>query len=984
MNVKNLALLPVILISLSLCVLSSCHKQEPNLKVDTHQKEELSQQFYLRGGFNNWGTSKPFIKVDANSYQVQLEIGLGSHEYKIATEDWLTQIMIANCNEAIVDIANDDSKSYLLAINQTENADLILAEKAGVYTFTLDISEPNKPRVSIKRLQDLQIMSDIKHLNEDVMQLEFDTVTNGKELATFSEQLLSNNLKRYVHSTSQSLRDPVPQINQFTEDKNFPYTRTNNTAFDALFALAIDEMKLNSVENINDGAYNFGESISCDCFKTGEKWDYVWTRDLSYAAHLSLGLLDPARVQNSLEFKLSGFRQGITKAENVAGSNDGVQIIQDTGSGGSWPISTDRVTWAFGAESVLNSLTKDKRTQFASAAYKALVNTIENDRLAVFDQQLGLYNGEQSFLDWREQTYADWIKEDLTFMATSKSISTNVGHYQAISLTAKLAKELGKNQQAKKYLAWANELKRAINKHLWLEEYGMYSSLTAGHFDNTPMPRFDWLGQSLAIISGVANANKTKKILASYPQGPMGPPVIFPQQPNIRIYHNRAIWPFVTAYGLKAAIAGNNASVANNAYNSLIRGAALNLSNMENFEWLSGQPVWLQKQDLNLSGPVINSKHQLWSVAGYLNMVVEGVFGLQINNNKLNIQPYITTELKSSYFKNENDISLHNFTWLNKSLNVTLRLADKHQQQGVFAVTSITINGKTLNDKSITIEQLTEQSNNIIVELNKVVATNRHITEVSGQPVLIDNKVFAPLEPKIDFKQTDSGTKLIVQDSDNSDVFYRIFKNGKLAVTNLSSKQWLDKEVDGLQACYSAVAVFNDSGFESQHSNVKCVNPGQYISVNSKQVNTNLDVIRVNNRDVLLDFGAAADTFKVTNISVQQKGSYAVQVDYKNIYNKTNTGITAGVKWLKVLNSENKVVSQGVIQLPHLKADSESLMSTPVYAQLEKGKYTLEVSDFYNMSYLENNKTYSQAGGLDGAINKFDIYGVRIMPIVGN
>jgi hypothetical protein len=34
----------------------------------------------------------------------------------------------------------------------------------------------------------------------------------------------------------------------------------------------------------------------------------------------------------------------------------------------------------------------------------------------------------------------------------------------------------------------------------------------------------------------------------------MGAPVIWPQQQDMPVYHNRAIWPFVTAYGLKAAI----------------------------------------------------------------------------------------------------------------------------------------------------------------------------------------------------------------------------------------------------------------------------------------------------------------------------------------------------------------------------------------------------------------------------------------------
>ena len=42
------------------------------------------------------------------------------------------------------------------------------------------------------------------------------------------------------------------------------------------------------------------------------------------------------------------------------------------------------------------------------------------------------------------------------------------------------------------------------------------------------------------------------------PFGAFGPPVIFPQQQRVPIYHNRAIWPFVTAYGVLAAREADN------------------------------------------------------------------------------------------------------------------------------------------------------------------------------------------------------------------------------------------------------------------------------------------------------------------------------------------------------------------------------------------------------------------------------------------
>ena len=56
-----------------------------------------------------------------------------------------------------------------------------------------------------------------------------------------------------------------------------------------------------------------------------------------------------------------------------------------------------------------------------------------------------------------------------------------------------------------------------------------------------------------------------------------------------------------------------------------MRGAALYGSNMENYELLTqGQHV----DEGKLSGPVVNSPRQLWSVAAYLAIVTEGVFGL--------------------------------------------------------------------------------------------------------------------------------------------------------------------------------------------------------------------------------------------------------------------------------------------------------------------------------------------------------------------
>ena len=136
----------------------------------------------------------------------------------------------------------------------------------------------------------------------------------------------------------------------------------------------------------------------------------------------------------------------------------------------------------------------------------------------------------------------------------------------------------------------------------------------------------DLLGLSLGILAGVLPPERARRALAAYPMGPAGSPVVWPQEAQQPIYHNRAIWPFVSAYSLRAARQLDDAPRIAAEIRSLMQGAALAGSNMENYELVS-QAVHVEEGAL--SGPVVNSERQLWSVAGYLSMVVEGVFGVQ-------------------------------------------------------------------------------------------------------------------------------------------------------------------------------------------------------------------------------------------------------------------------------------------------------------------------------------------------------------------
>ena len=935
------------------------------------QQEKAVQlpPLFIRGSFNGWGT-KDKLMMNDGVLSSKIRLSYGVFEFKFATDSWSQEFVVQAEKDITLDVLND-AQEYDVSNNKAGGKSYLMVTEPGQYLISLN-TKTTPFTLSINKTSHVYPADVAPHQGE-TQQLTFNTYDQKTETATFSSTDIDG-LKEYVHETTAVLRDPVPSFSVYKEDSKQPYLRSGNTAFDALFALAIDEMKLDAVEVIRDNNYNDGNAIACSCFETGEKWNYVWTRDLAYSAHLSLGLLDPQRVTNSLNFKLSPYRNSVPKAATIAGSSDGLQIIQDTGSGGSWPISTDRVTWAFGATSALNNLTGQARSDFAKTAFTALSNTIEIDRQVAFDQATGLYNGEQSFLDWREQSYAPWIKDDLSSMATSKSISTNAGHYQAIKLAKELASELNNPALAKRYTQWQRALKQSINKELWLADKGMYSSLTAGHFDNTPLAKFDWLGQSLAIITGIADDKQRQQILSHYPHGVMGAPVIFPQQPDIGVYHNRAIWPFVTAYGLKAAKVGHNAAVANSAYQTLIRGAAINLSNMENLEWLSAQAMWLEKEKPALSGPAINSKRQLWSVAGYLNMVIESLFGVQSTTQGLMIEPLMTTKLHRDYFAAQSHVTLNNLSWHGKKIDVTLQLPTLGTTAGIYNIASLNLNGKQLDSRSLKDIDLAA-TNTLKVTLTAPSSPAEPLTLVNAKTGPRDEASFAPKTPIFTLKTSDKHNVITIDESsDSSAVTYQIYRNGQLVKQQLSSLAWQDNRHE-TQACYSVSAIFTSSGNASHHASVQCQNQGQLHTLSADNVTGNQQP----ENSALLNWGAPQDTLQLNNIKIKTKGSYALSWQYHNMQHQINTGITAGVKWMTVRDNKGKLVASGVVQMPHNEA--AKAYSTPLISSLDIGNYQIELSDFFNMSYLKNNHSYSGAGGTKGPVNKVDLFGLRVMPI---
>lgn len=345
----------------------------------------------------------------------------------------------------------------------------------------------------------------------------------------------------YVLSSTQPLRQATrPEGRRsFEESPGELRLRSSDPLVDAVFALALTELRAASVTEIQDGA--FKRPFDCNCFETGAQWHFVWTRDTAYATDLGLRFVDANRAARSLAFRMSRRRDEPEGAWHY---------VQDTGTGGSFPVSTDRVALALGAAS-LEGLGSATYMRALSARHtSALIQAAESSR-HYQDGATGLYRGEQSFLDWREQSQAHWIAQAPSKLAETQSLSTNVLHWHLLSLAARA-------QPTADFDARADALAEAIRTHFFDQATGKLHALIGPADAPFRWPQQALLGTSLAILAGLLTPEDAQRALANYPRAPEGSPVLWPVYPDRPVYHNQAIWPFVSSY---AALAADRKSV---------------------------------------------------------------------------------------------------------------------------------------------------------------------------------------------------------------------------------------------------------------------------------------------------------------------------------------------------------------------------------------------------------------------------------------
>jgi hypothetical protein len=699
-------------------------------------------------------------------------------------------------------------------------------------------------------------------------------IAGGSEPMTWDFVNLENRGLQMKDPDGDNIYEITLILNPFNESMNadkewtlqntidgYPQFSSDIPLVDALYNLSLDETKMLKV---SDGT-----------FRTGAKWEGVWTRDVSYSILLAYALIEPEVAKTSLRRKVKRNR-----------------IIQDTGSGGAWPVSSDRTTWALAAWEIFKT-TGDQA--WLEEAFEIIKNSVADDQKTLASTT-GMYKGESSFLDWREQTYPKWM--DNRDIYVSENLGTNAVHFQTYQILAEMADLLG--QPSEEYRSIAQQISNGINEFMWMNNEGFYGQFIYGRHYQHLSPRFEALGEAFTVLFDIASDRQKKAIMENAPLTPFGVTCIYPQIPGIPPYHNNGIWPFVQAFWNIAAAKAGNEKVLDHGLGSIYRAAGLFLTNYENFVAETG----------DFLGTEINSERQLWSVAGNLAMVYKVFLGMDFQADGIQFAPVIPAAYAGQK-------TLKQLKYRNAVLDISVNGYGNR-------IRSITLDGEELEEAFLPAD--VEGAHSIQIEM----ANN----SFSGDDInLVDNKFSLP-NPQV----TLSGDQLEWNPIEGVDDYF-VYKNGQKlkSVDDTAIKIKTTSEYSEY-----AVSAFDKEGFESFISEpILVVEPGaEQIEEAEKYaspaglpfVNYSgrgfVSLTKVGNRQVNLD------------VRVRDRGEYLIDVRYSNGSGPWNTDNKCAIRSLYV-NGEY----QGPIVMPQRGQNewSDWSFSNSLLVNLNRGKNEISI-----------------------------------------
>jgi len=390
---------------------------------------------------------------------------------------------------------------------------------------------------------------------------------------------------------------------------------SNHSAIDEAFKLAIRTVDINTRRGILAAGGDYG----------GE-----WTRDIAINSWNAASLLRPEVAERSLW---------------------SVTVDRDTIGHQYW----DKIIWVIAAWQQYQ-VTGDQT--FLKQAYPCSAKTMAQLEKQVFDAKYGLFMGPSVFNDgiagypepiYEPDNYSSAVTNHKN-SARIKCLSTNAIYLGAYQSLMQMAKQLKESQSVvQSYQQKADQLKANMLKHLYDRKNNKLYYLIDqnGKVDTSQ----EGLGISFAILFGVLEGETARNLIQNARVSKYGITSIYPDFPRYSAEkpgrHNNIVWPMVNGFFAKAAKQSKSYQTFSNELFNLTHLALDEDKGDYNFREVynpyTGVPDGgfqhheKERPDFHW----VSSKLQSWSATAYLDMVLDGIFGLKLNPDKLQFQPYL-------------------------------------------------------------------------------------------------------------------------------------------------------------------------------------------------------------------------------------------------------------------------------------------------------------------------------------------------------
>lgn len=664
----------------------------------------------------------------------------------------------------------------------------------------------------------------------------------------------------------------------------------NTPLAQAVYNLSMEETVINQFES------EFGTA-----FYTGETWTKVWTRDTAMSCHFSLAGIYPEISLNCAKEKVVEF------------GADHAVFEEDTGTGGSYPVSTDKIitylsVWeiylATGDESILEYF------------YDICMDNILQDYNTAYDEESGLMKGETCGLDWRSQTYPDWmgneVEESLANIAECKAASVNLIYLGVLDRMIESAEILGRNDKdflQKKYDA----LYKAVTERLWHEELGCYAAWEYPSYMGSPLAyKIDCIANGYALWFGIGSQEQLDSIATNYPLVTYGANVVYPNKQGDlehkdRIYHNRGVWPGWEAQLMLAGAEHGYDLLSEEIWNSCITAAATSLVNKEVVDFTTGEGIHVN--------------HQLWSIAATLSGYYKVLFGMIYDTDGITFEPYIPQWMVGPF-------TLTNYKYCDATLNLTLNGEGS-------VIQSIVVNGKNVGT-SYTLPFGASGTYNIEIT---VADTDDKVETVNLNDE--KNHVICPKMPVA----TLSGNTITW--GAQAGCTYKVWTGSKYVDVN-SNSYTIDPTVYG---AYSIVVVSKD-GVWSEMSRPIVVSPDR-IKIEAESCTLKgIGTTTVSGKKVVNDVYSAASERSVTiNTNIEEAGQYLFWACYND--NSSNDPTSCSNAAIRSVFVDGKDV--GALVFPVVNYNFQT--STHLLLNLTEGQHEIVVK-YDRANFYDNNMTH--------------------------